>query len=392
MKKMILSGFILSVLLALNFNVKTVGAEDRFKRDRDMRVNYFYEPLKPYGEWFVHNKYGLCWYPYNVSVDWRPYTDGHWVLTEDGWTWVSDLPWGWAGFHYGRWFFDETYGWCWYPDTVWAPSWVIWRTGDDWIGWAPLPPEAIWDADAGFISVDFNIDNFIPRHAFCFVRTDEFINEDLGHHIRMPARNENIIRHTEADIKNLRIRDKRITNELPVQGELEKKIGHTIEPLKLVGVKSPSKIVVSEKEVMLFRPELSEKNAVTSVTKEEGKNLTPSQVFVPSNSPELINRHKSEMHALEQNQAERKKTLAEEQNRELQNPPQGQTKEQLQQQHKQEMSVFQEQTERERNLLNQWHSHEIGTVTPKAPPRQHYNISTSQQNTEDQKTDQRQQK
>ena len=53
--------------------------------------------------------------------DWRPYCNGHWERTEDGWYWVSDEPWGWATYHYGRWDFDPAIGWYWVPQTQWAP-------------------------------------------------------------------------------------------------------------------------------------------------------------------------------------------------------------------------------------------------------------------------------
>ena len=42
------------------------------------------------------------WVPAGVAVGWRPYWDGRWVLTEYGWTFVSDDPWGWATWHYGN--------------------------------------------------------------------------------------------------------------------------------------------------------------------------------------------------------------------------------------------------------------------------------------------------
>jgi len=65
------------------------------------------------------------------------------VLTEFGWTWVSDYSWGWAPFHYGRWIVIVGHGWCWVPGTIWGPAWVAWRAGDGFVGWAPLPPRGV---------------------------------------------------------------------------------------------------------------------------------------------------------------------------------------------------------------------------------------------------------
>src|SRR5262249_8568145 len=86
-------------------------------------VSRVYDELEPYGRWFTYGSYGWCWSPYDVPAGWRPYSEGHWLSTELGWTWVADESWGWAPFHYGRWLFDDDYGWVWVPDTVWSPAW-----------------------------------------------------------------------------------------------------------------------------------------------------------------------------------------------------------------------------------------------------------------------------
>ena len=91
-------------------------------------MNYFYDTLAPYGGWVNFQGYGWCWRPTIVvyNTGWQPYCDnGHWVYTDCGWYWVSGYSWGWATFHYGRWFHNQRYGWCWRPDTTWSPSWVL---------------------------------------------------------------------------------------------------------------------------------------------------------------------------------------------------------------------------------------------------------------------------
>lgn len=104
----------------------------------------FYEKLEPYGDWIETNDYGYVWQPRiaEQSRAWRPYTDGHWVYTDAGWTFVSDDPFGWAAYHYGRWTRLRGVGWVWVPGNEWAPAWVSWRTSNQYVGWAPLPPEA----------------------------------------------------------------------------------------------------------------------------------------------------------------------------------------------------------------------------------------------------------
>ena len=106
----------------------------------------FEADLSPFGEWFDDAQYGRVWSPSPaiVGTDFAPYaTAGRWSLTQYGWTWLSDYPWGWAPFHYGRWVTIAPRGWAWVPGTVWGPAWVSWRTGQGYAGWAPLPPAGL---------------------------------------------------------------------------------------------------------------------------------------------------------------------------------------------------------------------------------------------------------
>ena len=111
-------------------------------------VAYFHQELSPHGRWFLVEDNRWCWQPTVVigNPDWRPYWDrGHWVNTDHGWYWASDYSWGWAAFHYGRWHLHPRHGWIWFPDRAWASAWVVWRSGGDYCGWAPLPPGAHYD-------------------------------------------------------------------------------------------------------------------------------------------------------------------------------------------------------------------------------------------------------
>jgi hypothetical protein len=97
----------------------------------------FYDDLSPYGQWVQTPEYGRVWIP-DAGPDFQPYaSNGHWVMTEYGNTWVSDYAWGWAPFHYGRWYQDRYRGWAWIPGRDWGPAWVSWRSGGGYYGWAP---------------------------------------------------------------------------------------------------------------------------------------------------------------------------------------------------------------------------------------------------------------
>ena len=105
-------------------------------------LGFFYDNLAQYGNWIQRPNYGWVWTPRDTSASWRPYQAGHWVWSDQGWTWLSDEPYGWATYHYGRWYQDPEIGWAWVPGNDWGPAWVSWQEGKDYVGWAPLPPGA----------------------------------------------------------------------------------------------------------------------------------------------------------------------------------------------------------------------------------------------------------
>ena len=100
----------------------------------------FQRELSPYGHWEQTPEYGLVWVPNGVGPDWQPYTDGRWVETAWGWSFVSSVPWGGVVFHYGRWGFRAGRGWFWVPGFVWAPAWVSWRYYPGYVCWSPFGP------------------------------------------------------------------------------------------------------------------------------------------------------------------------------------------------------------------------------------------------------------
>jgi hypothetical protein len=152
-------------------------------------ISYFYGALAPYGTWREDATYGWVWQPREVTIqtEWRPYVHaGHWVWTDSGWYWESDYPWGWAAFHYGRWHHSPEFSWVWVPDTVWGPSWVSWRHSDAYYGWAPLPPEARFEAGVGFsfhsrhVGFNFDLDFGLGAADFAFVPAGGFLEADLA--------------------------------------------------------------------------------------------------------------------------------------------------------------------------------------------------------------------
>lgn len=184
-------------------------------------IGVFYDALAPYGEWFEYGDYGYCWRPTVVESGWRPYTHGHWVWTDYGWTWGSDYVWGWAPFHYGRWVYDDYYGWIWVPDNVWGPAWVQWRYRTNYIGWAPLPPRARWGFSIGASFDDYGVVSF----GWCFVHSWGFLAPRVA--VLPYAYNTTIIRNT-VNITSITIVSNRIYNHGPRVGHVERATGRRV--------------------------------------------------------------------------------------------------------------------------------------------------------------------
>jgi hypothetical protein len=188
---------------------------DRDPQDADT-YDVFYNRLASDGQWFYDDNYGYVFQPTAASSgSWRPYSDGHWVWTDRGWTWVSNENFGWATYHYGRWIRVSGAGWVWIPGNEWAPAWVSWRQTDDndYCGWAPLPPEATVSANVGVSSW---VDNYydIGPAAFTFVRFNDFWRPSYRGYYLPPEQNLTIINRTQ-NITNITYNNNVINNNGP---------------------------------------------------------------------------------------------------------------------------------------------------------------------------------
>ena len=162
--------FLAVAILALFFS----GIE-RAEARTDVSIDFFYDNLSDGGSWIEAGDYGYCWQPSVAAsnTSWRPYSDGYWAYTDFGWTWISYEDFGWATYHYGRWVRLRGRGWVWVPGREWGPAWVSWRTGGDYVGWAPLPPRRAgeyWDEQPITARVDIDFDIGPANYNFIDVR------------------------------------------------------------------------------------------------------------------------------------------------------------------------------------------------------------------------------
>lgn len=196
-------------------------------------VEDFYEPMSEHGHWVHREAHGWCWYPAYVAEDWRPYGTGHWQWTDQGWYWASDEPWSWACYHYGRWVWDEHYGWLWVPGIEWAPSWVVWREGGGYIGWAPMSPDCRFDG-GGYVS--FSYTSYSP-HSYVFVEYGNFCRpiypSIVIHHTYV---HQHVYVKTVNCTKVKRVKNV-IINEGPSIEQVERHAPHRIEPRPVTEVR-----------------------------------------------------------------------------------------------------------------------------------------------------------
>ena len=192
----------------------------------------FYTQLDRYGDWRETSDYGYVWQPRQAqSRTWRPYTDGHWVYTDVGWTWVSEEPFGWATYHYGRWTRLRNIGWVWVPGDEWAPAWVSWRKSNDYVGWAPLPPEARFDRGTGIHNWSDSYYDVGPDQ-YCFVETKQFGAPRLENAVIPSERNVTIVNQT-TNVTNITYNNTTIVNQGPSYDEIRTQTQQPIERLRL---------------------------------------------------------------------------------------------------------------------------------------------------------------
>lgn len=185
MKKLSITAILLGAL-AMAFSPKPAVAQVQV----NISIGGFYDELDPYGRW-IDCRYGECWVPERVGYDWQPYSNGEWIYTEYGWTWVSYDPWGESPYHYGTWVYLDRYGWAWVPGTVWAPAWVTWSYSDSYVGWAPLPPDIAFGY-SGYSGRPI----VLASTRYVFVPTNRFIGTNVRTVRVAPQQTSTIFRQT----------------------------------------------------------------------------------------------------------------------------------------------------------------------------------------------------
>jgi hypothetical protein len=264
------------------------GGPDQSNPDESASFQTFYDGLAPQGTWMQSSDFGYVWQPAVNDPNWAPYTNGHWVYTNVGWTWVSDEPWGWATYHYGRWVNLDGTGWCWVPGYTWAPAWVSWRYGAGYCGWAPLPPASFVGIDYGGddvqVSAVFHIggdcDSYYGIGAgwYHFVPVNYLGAPNYRGHYANRHDNYAIINGT-TNVTNLNVIRNgagsgpggfaQVTNGGPSLAQVNAVAAAPVQQVRLTGASQPGATLLANNSLALFAPR---------VTPASGRGFQPSRV------------------------------------------------------------------------------------------------------------------
>jgi len=245
MKKLI---FVLAFLMTTAICVE---GHNYHSRHFTISVQTFYDELLPYGEWINTPDYGYVWRPYlDDPEDFRPYSSrGNWVNTDLGWTWVSDYRWGWATFHYGRWYFDDYLGWMWVPGNEWAPAWVTWGSYNDYWAWAPMGPNIQVNVNMNWVAPGFWW-TLVPYRHFCS-------NNWYSYVYNQPVQITNITYITNVYNNNNNQRNNGNWFYGPRVNEVERHMGSKVRRMLVVDADRPDNLGARNNRVSVYRPEVT---------------------------------------------------------------------------------------------------------------------------------------
>jgi hypothetical protein len=249
--KLNIKALVVLVVLILYFGA---SPKQLYAQQADVSLQLFYDQLSPYGQWIDYPKYGYVWIP-DAGQDFVPYsTNGHWVMTDDGWTWASDYEWGWAPFHYGRWDYDDSYGWLWVPGTEWGPSWVDWRSADGYYGWSPMEPGIS-------LSVGFGRPYNSNYDHWNFVRSGDFDRTDINRYYVNRTDHDRLVRSSIVINKTYVDNSRHSTYAFgPAREDVQRATGRTINRVAIQENSKPGQSMRNG-QLSMYRPKMTTNNA-----------------------------------------------------------------------------------------------------------------------------------
>jgi len=386
-KSLVISGFVLLIAMACPAYASPYEGGNAPEAGRtyaggpnsygvDLDIGYCYNYLAAYGSWVNMDPYGYVWCPRHMGYRWRPYSEGHWVWTDDGWTWISDEDWGWIPFHYGRWGWDDDVGWFWVPGTVWGPAWVSWRYNEQYCGWAPLPPGVEFRAGIDFRSLSIDI----PGRFWVFIEAPHFLDRDVRSRVLPYERNTTIISYTSAH-NNIYVRDNRIINEGIGVDDVRRFTKRDVPRYSLRDAGQPGPARVSGREVQIYRPAFRSDPAAKPSAflnrDNASRELAPAKVFEPRQQPqppqgkaEITRRQAEEKSLLQRTQSQELKEMQRRQSEEIKRVQNQAEKSKVKQDYQSRTSQLQKSHQAEKQQMAERHRREAEQARAAKPAKQ----------------------
>jgi hypothetical protein len=230
------------------------------------------------------------------------------------------------------------------PGTVWAPAWVAWRYSEEWIGWAPLPPEARWDVAVG---LRFGGSQRIAPSEWCFVDRRGLLDRHLRDQIAPLAGNVTLLERTR-EATRYAARAGRPLDVGPDVGAVERMIGRSVPRMRVVDLRSPMggrPVLGASGAIGFFRPSLRPAEPADRPPR------APQRPAGRTPDRQSIQRSAAERQRLESSLAREQARLEGQQQRELRSPPAGVDRDALRQRHENERRAFQSHVEQQRRVL-----------------------------------------
>jgi len=180
--------------------------------------------------------------------EYRPYSDGQWINSDEGWYFRGRTPYEETVSHHGRWVHSPHAGWLWVPGRVWAPAWVDWRQNDDYVSWAPLPPSAYFsDGNLSVSLIDDNDYEIVERRHFCDPDIYRYYNPygDDGNRISISIMTGTV---------GLVFSNNMIINRGPDIYNIQNIYGRNFDPVNIHHVRDFKEVRYSDREYNVYSP------------------------------------------------------------------------------------------------------------------------------------------
>jgi len=177
----------------------------------------------------------------------KPYANGQWVNTDEGWYFKAPTPAEEITSHYGRWAYNDRMGWVWVPGRVWAPAWVDWRVNDDYVAWTPIPPHVYIVNDAVSVPVIDDADRYV------IVEKKNFVEPQLYKYMYLENKNKIMIKEMKK-VDGVMVINRTVINKGPEVSVIETVLGKPVEKVSIKKVDKRDDVKYTSNTYSVYAP------------------------------------------------------------------------------------------------------------------------------------------